>query len=276
MFSRKIMKKKGGITGILSGNKQIFTAFNHKIFQTKIFSLRYLICKRKYTIRECIACPLFSKKGSLTVETALILPLFLLASLTILSFVDVMKMTIEQQMRQQELIRSSAVYANFLGTVAEGREGDYLKLDYIYPVALPIGGFGYEKVYVRLTSMVHIFNGYDDSQGDRVGSQQEYVYVTEQGSVYHKKRSCPVLNVTIREVSGSHIRKERNVEQKKYKKCQTCTIGYAIKELEDKALYVTEYGTSYHVRINCPDLTRTIKVVKIEEAGGKPACKSCR
>ena len=275
MFFRKYMKKKGGKAGILSGNRQIFTEYHKQIFQTKFFSLRDLICKRMCIIRRSITCPLFSKKGSLTVETALILPLFLLASLTLLSFIDVMKMTIEQQIRQQELLRNGAVYANLLGTVTAGREGDFIKLDYIYPMTLPIGGFGYKKVMVRQRNMVHIFNGYDDSQGDRVGKQQEYVYMTEYGSVYHTKRACPSLNIEIKEISGNMVNIVRNTDRKKYSKCQSCAREYTKAELKALSLYITDYGVKYHTRINCAELTRTVRVVQIENTGGKPVCRIC-
>lgn len=267
MFSRTKVIKKGGFRIRHTGLKQIF--------QTIFFSLRNRICIRMCKTREGIACPLFSRKGSMTVETALVLPLFLLFCLTVLSFVDVMKMTIEQQMRQQELLRTGAVYANLLETTTVGREGDCIKLDYVYAMKLPVGGFGNKKVLVRQRSMVHIFNGYDDSYGDRIGRQQEYVYVTEHGSVYHKKRSCHALNVTVRQVSGATIKRERNADRKKYEKCQSCAKGYKIAELKTKVLFVTDYGVTYHVRLNCSDLTRTVQVVKIEEAGGKRACKSC-
>lgn len=267
MFSQKKVKKKGGYGSRYTGLRQIF--------QTKIFSLKNRICIRMCETREGIACPLFSQKGSMTVETALVLPLFLLFCLTVLSFVDVMKMTIEQQMRHQELLRTGAVYATLLETTTEGREGDYIKLDYVYAMSLPVGGLGYKKVLVRQRSMVHIFNGYDDTYGDRVGQQQEYVYVTKEGSVYHKKRSCRYLHVNVRQVSGKRIKHERNTEQKKYWKCQICARGYTAAEIGKMELYVTDYGVRYHVRAGCSELTRTVQVIKIEEAGGRRVCRLC-
>lgn len=269
MFSQSNLKKNGGIFRPIG-----VTVFYRK-FQTKFFSLRDLICFRMCKTREDIACPLFSEKGSLTVEAALILPLFLLASLTMLSFIDVMKMTIEQQMRQQELLRQGAVYANLLGTAMQGREGDYIKMNYIQLIKLPVGGFGYQRVMVQHKGLVHIFNGYDDRCGDRVGKQQEYVYVTERGNVYHKKRSCSALNVDVRKISGQKVKKERNMEGKIYRACGHCMHGYKMQEISGRTLFVTDYGVKYHILISCPDLTRSVRVIKIEEAGGKRACKFC-
>lgn len=240
-----------------------------------IFSLRFRIWIRMCEMREGIACPLFSQKGSMTVETALTLPVFLLAVFTLLSFIDVMKMSIEQQMQQHEIMRNAAVSAPFLETIVQGREGDCIKLDYVYAQKLPIGGFGYKKVLVRQRSMVHIFNGYDDSRGDIIGVQNIYVYVTKRGSVYHRKRSCSALQISVRQVPGSRVTNERNTEGKIYRKCSKCIKGYTKAELAALPLFVTDYGVKYHVRANCPELIRTVSVIRIEEAGARRACKLC-
>lgn len=239
------------------------------------FSLRFRIWIRMCEMREGIACPLFSKKGSITVETALILPIFLLAVFTLLSSVDVMKMTIEQQMQQQEILRNAAVSVPFLETIVQGREGDYIRLDYVYAATLPIGGFGYKKLPVRQRSMVHIFNGYDDSCGDVIGEQSVHVYVTKRGSVYHKKRSCSVLQISIRQVPGNRITKERNTEGKIYRQCKNCTKGYSEAELASIPLFVTNYGVKYHVRANCSELNRMVNVIRLEDVGDRRVCKIC-
>lgn len=225
--------------------------------------------------KKDITCPLFLRKGSLTVEAALVLPLFLLSSLTLLSFVDVMRVTVENQMQQQERLRSNAVYASVLTDVVDGKKGDYITLDYVYSVKLPVGGFGFEKLYVRQRSMVHIFNGYDDSYGDCVGEQPEYVYVTSSGSVYHKKRSCRALQISVREVSGARVGDMRNKDRKIYRSCNICMKGYTKEEIRGQTVYITDYGVKYHIRPNCPELTRMVQVVRIEDTGGKPACKLC-
>ncbi len=263
MFFRRKIKKNGG--NFQKANKKQFL----------IFSLRKKICVRMSKTGKDIACPLFSGKGSLTVEAALILPLFLLSSLTILSFIDVMRMSIERQMQQQEILRQGAVYANLLETAVQGREGDYLKLNYIQTVKLPIGGFGYKRVSVRQKGLIHIFNGYDDSCGDNVGWQQEYVYVTKHGTVYHKRRSCQSLNVNVRQVSGMRIKQKRNSDGKIYRACSYCIKGFDKHNFSSSSLFVTDYGVNFHVRINCPELTRTVQVIKIEQAGGKRACRLC-
>lgn len=245
------------------------------VLQTVKISLADLIWNSMNKKQGNIACPLFSPKGSLTVEAALVLPLFLLVSLTLLSFIDVMRITIDKQMRQQEILRSGAVTASLLSNAMKGTEGDCITIDYVYPQKLSIGGFGYKKVFVRQRSMVHIFNGYDDSRGDCIGEVQDYVYITKYGSVYHRKRNCYALNVSVKELSGAAVKGARNTDGKIYRTCSVCTRGYTKAELKKIPVYITDYGLKYHVRPNCPDLTRTVQVIKIEHAGEKTPCRIC-
>jgi len=247
---------------------------NNKVLQTEN-SLADLNWIRMQTKQGDITCPLFLKRGSLTVEAALTLPLFLLACLTLLSLVDVMKTTTHKHTRQLDVLRSTAVYASLLSGVAEGQEGDCISYDYVYAETLPIGGFGLKKVLVRQRSMVHLFNGYDDSRGDTIDERQDYVYITEQGSVYHTKRTCQAICVSVQEVSGRNVGQERNTEGKIYRKCSYCAKGYTKKELNRQKLYITDYGVKYHVRPNCPELIRVVQVVRKESIGGRTPCKFC-
>jgi len=187
----------------------------------------------------------------------------------------VMKITIHKQMQQLEILRNTAVYASFLPEAVEGQAGDCITLDYVYAETLPIGGFGYKKVFVRQRSMVHLFNGYDDSRGDTIGEKQDYVYITEHGNVYHRKRSCQAINVSVKELSGQMVTQKRNTEGKKYRECSICVKGYTKAELRELTVYITDYGVKYHVRPNCRELTRTVQVIKTEHIGGRTPCKLC-
>nr|MBQ8253089.1 pilus assembly protein [Lachnospiraceae bacterium] len=222
-----------------------------------------------------IACPLFWERGSLTVEAALILPLFLSVIMIILSFLDVMETAIEHRIRQQNLLRNGAVTAHMFSDTISGREGDCIRMDLLYPVALSIGGFRYRQVLIRQKGLVHIFNGYDDSGGDRIGETEEFVYITEYGRVYHRKRTCQGLNISVKEVAGHSVFSQRNADRKIYRGCNVCGEGYSKKDIQSRTLYITDYGIRYHVSLNCPDLSRTLQVVKISRVGGRTPCKLC-
>lgn len=226
-------------------------------------------------IKGDIACPLFWERGSLTVEAALILPLFLSAVMTLLSFLNVMETAIEHRIRQQDVMKKSAVAAHLLSEPITGKEGDCIKVDLLYPISLPIGGFGYGQVLHRQKGLIHIFNGYNDSCGDSIGTSEEYVYITKTGSVYHRRRSCRILNISVTEVEGEKVFALRNVDRKKYYGCTRCAQGYGESDLKGCKVYITDYGVNYHLSLRCPDLRRMVQVIKITHVGGRTPCKLC-
>ncbi len=260
-------------------NRKKGTKNELRTHRNSLSNVDYVECRKKGDV----TCPLlnmdFSLSASMTVEASLVLPLFLIATLTILSLVDVMRVTIEKQMDLHNSVRQASVYAAVTQKIAEGRKGDYIRYDRLIEVPLTVQGFGLKRVYVRQRCMVHIFNGYDASAGDRIGrdtsQMQELVYITEEGSVYHTKRSCPSLQISIRTVQGTNIEKERNIEGKIYRVCTSCMRGQAKDEIEDKSLYISAYGVKYHASRNCSELKRTIRAVSLENVGGRPPCRRC-
>ncbi len=221
-----------------------------------------------------ITCPLFWTKGSMTIEAALILPMFLVFSLVLLSFIDVMQQAIHLELSQHDMLKKAALTAFFVSEAVPGKQGDYIVLDHSYPVSLTVAGFGIKKMYIRQRGMVHIFNGYDDSSGDRVDQREEYVYITQNGRVYHSRRSCRVLSVSVVQVSGKDIKKKRNVEGKKYYACDRCADDGLVQE-KNSTVYITDYGNRYHENISCSELRRTLRVVKKKDIKDRTPCRFC-
>lgn len=222
-----------------------------------------------------ISCHLFSTRGSMTIEAAIVVPLFLFAAVVLLSIVDVMRISLDNEAKLHKLAREAVVYGYLADKAITGREGDYINLSLTYPVALPVKAFGLESVVVRNHSYGHIFNGYDDKAGDRVGETREYVYITESGSVYHKKRSCSHLNISVMEISGKVVAGERNKDGSIYYACGDCVKDAGTSLQNRTKVYVTDYGVRYHLLINCSELKRTIEVVPLSETRGKTPCKDC-
>lgn len=180
------------------------------------------------------------------------------------------------EIKIHKLTREAVVYGYFAEEMISGKEGDYINVSLSYPVSLPIKAFGLENVVVKNHCYAHIFNGYDDKAGDRVGETREYVYITERGSVYHRKRSCSYLNVSVREVTGKDVAKERNEDGSIYYACKKCVKNVSsYKQKGDETVYITDYGVQFHLRINCSDLKRTVQVVSLSDTEGKAPCKKC-
>ena len=101
------------------------------------------------------------------------------------------------------------------------------------------------------------------------GSDDEWVYITPYGTVYHRERTCRYLDLSIRAVSRSSLLTLRNADREIYRKCESCgTSG-------NGTVYVTDYGVRYHSSLSCNGLKRTIYMVKLSQVGGRKACSKC-
>lgn len=101
------------------------------------------------------------------------------------------------------------------------------------------------------------------------GDDEEMVYVTENGSVYHTHLSCGSLSLQVKEISRLALDSARNADGEIYRACEYCTHGQA------EHLYVSVYGNRYHYDRNCSGLKRTIKTIPISQVGDRTLCKRC-
>jgi len=116
----------------------------------------------------------------------------------------------------------------------------------------------------------HAWTGYDIEKGFAMDSQvEEYVYITENGSVYHTNHNCSYLNPSVKTVDYLQIKDGRNLDGEKYDACSCC------KGMKCETFFITDYGTNYHASRDCHGLKRTIKTIKMSEAGGMSACSKC-
>ena len=215
--------------------------------------------------------PGFSGRGSLSIEAALILPLFLFAALSLLSVMQMLTKYMDTQLKLYETARCAAVYG-YAAAQGDLQTGDWIRLDLVYP-ARGRGGRFARTVLLENHVNVHVFNGYSGDDPAAIKQREEYVYITKDSEVYHRRRDCRHLKVSIRAVSGSRVSGERNTEGGRFYRCRYCSRG--IPADYGGTVYVTDYGRLYHTRINCPDLKRTVSVIPLSQAGGRRPCKDC-
>ena len=102
---------------------------------------------------------------------------------------------------------------------------------------------------------------------------EEYVYLAENGSVYHVKINCTYLHLGIQETNASKLQTARNRSGGIYKPCESCMKkGQAVPGMQ---LYITPYGDRYHQTKDCSGLRRTVRKVKKSQVGGLPPCSKC-
>lgn len=144
--------------------------------------------------------------------------------------------------------------------------GEEICLSADYEVRSPIAFFAIRGMKVSQSSVNRKWTG-DSGEGNRT----DYVYVTAYGKVYHKSRTCPYLDLSIRGINSAKIKGLRNKDGHKYNECPDCVEKNRI----NQRVYITDYGTCYHNRLSCSGLKRTVSLVPLTEVGGKKCCRKC-
>ena len=90
-----------------------------------------------------------------------------------------------------------------------------------------------------------------------------YVYVTPEQSVYHLKRSCTHLSLSVHSVGSS--------QKGNYTPCSFCGREHN----KDGRIYISRTSNVYHNNVGCSGLKRSVKRVKKSEVGGLGPCSRC-
>lgn len=115
------------------------------------------------------------------------------------------------------------------------------------------------------------FTGYDVSlYTSNSNDEDPIVYITKDGSVYHRNRNCSYLNPEIEGIPKVAVDACRNKDGAKYHPCESCKPSSI-----SSVVYVTGYGTRYHSSATCSGLKRTIYTVPLSEVGGRGPCSKC-
>lgn len=146
--------------------------------------------------------------------------------------------------------------------------GDDIVLRASYEIRLPCVLLGtYSLHFVQCAQSRKWIGNCTLEQTD--GSDDEWVYITPYGTVYHRDRACRYLDLNIRAASRQSLPALRNADGKIYRQCEHCGASGS------GTVYVTDYGDRYHTSLSCSGLKRTIYMVKLSQTGGRKACSKC-
>lgn len=209
-------------------------------------------------------------RASLTLESAFVLPLFLLACVLLTSFMDAVAVQSKEQLSLSNKARELAVSAGVTGLAPDGVWIDLIHdRTYRYPVRFP----GIPDLVFAARARVYPWVGSDSGIGDMSagGSSDEdgYVYLTDYGSVYHTHEDCTHLDLSIYRTTMSGVKTLRNAYGRRYRKCRGFPKNYS------GPVYVTEKGDYYYPSTEYGALTRHVHIVSREEAGNLPLCERC-
>lgn len=210
----------------------------------------------------------FLKRASLTVEAALVLPIFLFGVITLISFMDIYKVQTEHLTELCQKAKEAGMYAYGAGN--SGAEN--IVLPDVYSCQ-PVGGLlPLPRVWFHNTIKVHAWTGVKYEEENTAAENQPMVYVTESGTVYHRKLGCSYLNLSVQQVSGSAVKNMKNTYGEKYQACELCSRG----QEPAGVVYITKKSNRFHNRESCSALKRSVRMVKESEVSGEmSACGRC-
>ena len=205
------------------------------------------------------------KKASLTLETALVLPLFFFGVITLISFMDIYKVQTEHLTALCQKTKEAGMYAYGSGT-------ETITLPDV-DSCQPVGGLiPLPRVWFHNKVKVHAWTGVVYEGGKDTAECQPMVYVTESGMVYHRKPGCSYLNLSVQQVSGTSVKNRKNTYGEKYQACELCSRG----QQPAGSVYITKKSNRFHNRESCSALKRSVRLVKEAEVSGKmSACGRC-
>ena len=143
--------------------------------------------------------------------------------------------------------------------------GEQIRICVSYRLKLPVTFGRWSSIPV--TQQVVYRKWIGASNGADV-SNDDYVYITPYGSVYHRSTECRYLDLTVRAVGSNEVIKLRNRDGSIYYACHCAKDASG-------SVYVTDYGTSYHGKIDCSGLKRTIHKIPTGEVGSRQPCSQC-
>jgi hypothetical protein len=260
-----------------------------------------------------------SLRANLTVETAMVLPVFLFAIYFMMYFTQVIKVQAEigneiyKQSKQLALYAYVYEKAESKGMIASGQiehlvssgfsnlyvKGklkeelgeDYYTNNYIdkgislmlssymqedgmidivatYKIRIPCNFFQLNKIRVIQRARVRGWTGYENTSSKE--TKEETVYITQNGTVYHRDIACTHINLSISEVYLNDVKNLRNSSGGKYYECELCE-----NEPNNGKVYITDTGDRYHYSRNCSGIRRGVIAVPISQVGGRGPCSRC-
>ena len=259
------------------------------------------IYKSKHTGRASAST---RKKGSITVEAAMAVPIFFFATLALVLLLELLSVQTAVRSGLQEAGKKLAVQAvevpavipsnlerdvvNSIGAerlersiVEGGSSGINCNQSYLspftgigeiqasYQVRIPVPGFSIAPISYKETMRIKAWTGYE--AGGIGEEDDQIVYVTDTGVVYHKKPHCTHLDLSIHAAASSELNSLRNESGGKYHACEKCVHGSSM----GGSVYITDQGDRYHNSLTCSGLKRTVYTARISEVPGKRACSKC-
>ena len=199
----------------------------------------------------------------------MVLPVFLLALLTIAGYVLAYG---KQITMTEELLETAERMAIYRG-ISDEDTGQSIPLTKTYrfmpSVRLPSAG----ALQLTATVQVRPWVGYGGQFAQDDGSLEdtELVYVSDNESVYHTSPDCSYLDIHLWAMDTADAKKTKNESGAWYTACGTCCKGQ-----QTGTVYVSGKGSHYHASSGCSGLSRSPKAVTKSSVSHLHLCTRCQ
>ena len=202
--------------------------------------------------------------GSMTVECALALPVFLFAVLTLLSFMYAVRLETDRTLSLSNRARKAAAAASM------GPGGDlYIDLPEIVTYRFPFSAMPVPDLKIAVRARVRAFSGYKTGSDPADESAGGTRYLSDNAEVYHTHADCTHLDLTIYRTTLSAVGSLRNEKGERYRPCDGFPENWT------GPVYVTRQGNFYYPSTRYGSLTRHVRTATAEECGSLPICARC-
>ena len=265
-----------------------------------------LFRQKEYMIKRSKVSPRASSKSlkaSLTIEAAVILPLFFMGMVALICVMDLQRIKTEVNVSLNESVKELGMYAFALGegespigeiddalcmayaqgklksdsnvrlnTLKSSYNNHMIELWVSGSYQLPVAIIPIPRLPLQSRVRVHDWTGYSgEGAGENASEYDTLVYVTPNQSVYHTSAACTHLDLSITPTTTSQVGAKRNENGGKYHECSHCIgDGYS------GTIYITKTGDRYHASLKCQGLKRGIELVSKESVSGLRECIRCQ
>ncbi len=259
--------------------------------------------RKKYIRKRAFSFILSRKmRGSMTLETALVFPIFLFAIFSLIALIDVVRIEscmdvavsesgneisleyysgcvtdltlpvlvsqkinsfLEDNLSSEDKKKLSSTITVTNMSISQASGKVNFQVD--YSITPDFQFFGLNKIYLSSTYCGHTWSGYTLQE-----KPEEMVFITDRATVYHTDKNCTYLNLTIYEVRYEELETKRNNNCRKYKKCSFCNMMS-----NTGTVFITAEGECYHNIRTCIGLTRYIYTVPLSMVSNKQECLRC-
>lgn len=212
--------------------------------------------------------------GSITVEAAFVLPLFVFFGLAVLAPMKWLD-TQRQMQTIAERVGENLSQQAYSAEITD-EQGD-IHLELKYQEKIP---FIYEKIS-GVTMVVAVkrrgWIGLDGKltrqsvNGADGQADQEMVYVTPEGERYHRYRDCRYLTNVCKAVAIEELNHLRNNDGKIFYSCSQCVRNQNVQD----TVYITTWGVRYHNDRSCAAMSTYFRKVPLSEVTDWGECSVC-